>query len=511
MKKQIKMKYQLLVLVIVVLFMITITSAIVSAQITCLVGGTSSADDNAGWFVNTSRIPSQAHAGSGDALHGQVNATYGNDGSGDVQINIDGEALSTWVDLYANCFNFGGSETDGRYLITSVDTGADTFVINLSYVGGGDGTVDINVGGAVPNTYNVVAYDLEDVLDDSLGSAASQNVQILIHTQADVDPAESQMIDSNGGAGAYWKRIIGVDSDYAALPVGSYAVFDCGAVGLGDGLPIFNCDQDNIRFENIAALNPDGSGGTPASGENGFTNTGDNVQFINCYVERAYQGVSLATGGDRCSVINCVVSEVVHRTLLISSIGAVIKGGLFDKGTIFAAEKNMTVTAPTSMTDTVIVGGTVGIIHVGAGYAAYISDCAFIGQSEAAYRNSNATATAILSNCIFDVIDTAVDYAILRSSGSIFEFNNITDADTQVLSGFQDDSGSIYNLTFSNTDPWVSISGGDYRINWGQSIANTYVIDQGFVPYFGVSTGTYNKSNLGVWNYQQARPKAVRR
>ncbi len=487
------------------LIFLALCSAIFADR-TCLVGGSLSNEYYAGWLDPDQTSIAASDAGSGDAIIKMTSVVYDHTGGEDEKM-LSKAGIGAGVEVGMYAFVSGDNITPGRYLIDTV-AGDDSYVA-CSGIVATDDNVDsiVNVGGAVPNTYNVDAYDLEDVLDDSIGDASGQQVKILIHTQSDVDPTESIRVDSNGGGGAFWKRLIGCDSSYAALPVGSYAVYDCGAVGLGAGVPVFFCDRNNIRFENIAALNPDGSGGTPAAGEDSFSNSGDNVRFINCKAQRAYRGFNLAAGGDRASLIDCYAVDSVFRNVSQQSVGCSIKGGRYDWGTAFAADKNIAALYHTTMDNVTIVGGTYGLtVAVGPGLIT-VSNCNFIGQTTAGYHNNNAAVTGIVSNCIFDVTDTAADYAIYAQVGQVVEFNNISDADTSALSGFQANSGSTENLTFTNTDPFVNASGGNVQINWSGSVAKGYVLGKGYAPYLGASTPV-GLVNIGAGSVRRSRNEA---
>ncbi len=510
---------------IIRLMILLLICGIAVADITFVLGGASSDVYAGGAFDPVQRTVDEAVGVDGATLYSADDTNFADDGSGDIEIEIaDGQASSDWVGVYVLFHNSDGSEPAERIVILSVDTSGDPdlIVIDAEYANGS--TCDIDVGGAVLNTYGDEGtdedgkdWDLEGVLDSALGNATSQQVQILIYISSSVAPSAQINIDTNGGAGIFYKRIIGADSGYGALSLGSYSTYDMGVADLGAGASIFSISVPNIRVENIAAMNPDGSGGTPVIGEHCFevvhTNA-DNVQFINCKAVRGYYGFEWFNGAgndaDKGALINCYATDCVNRCIDAWSDGFIVKGGLYDWGTAFADNRIIAPRYSTVLDNVIFVGGTRGVQYVAAN-AIYITNCVFIGQSDDAYFGNNADGRAVVINCIFDLDDVGTETALTYSPGSVTVINCITDVDTEALAGFQTAVGSAYNLTFTNTDPWVNISGGDYRINWGNPIANTYVIDRGFVPYLGANTTGSPKSNLGAFNYQQARPRAIGR
>lgn len=176
----------------------------------------------------------------------------------------------------------------------------------------------------------------------------------------------------------------------------------------------------------------------------------------------------------------------------ISSKGAAVYGGHFEHGSAFGDSVVINVAdIGIFVGHAVIEGGTYGISCPGNNYGHTILNCTFHSQATAGVYVNGANLNVLVINPIFDVDDTAADYAIQRDSGSYVVFNGITDADTEALSGFTSPyANSTYNLTFTNTDPLTSISGNNFKPNRGQTVADTYVIDKGLPLWFHASTAS---------------------
>lgn len=464
---------------------------IVAADRNCLVGGSSANVNNAGWYNPVQGVAAaDAHGGNGAVVAAPAGLSMQ---AFDVQVQIDTSSANAFDGSLPGHYayvDFASDYTDGRYEITDVDpTGdVDWIVLSLTHTGPNPAINVCRVGGAVPATYNAVSYDLEDVLDDSIGNAVSQDVVILIYLAARQETTEVIMVDTNGGSGAFWKRLVGVDSSYAELADGSYSTYmDDDDTGAGNGY-IFDISVGSIELRHIGAENPAGSAGTPEVTEHCFVSTGQSTVFYACHTERGYNNYRVSTGVGH-KIIKSSSLDSLQYAIYLGSHGSMIYGGHYDHGSAFAdATVIYTNTAGASIVNVIIEGGTYGF-NISSIYGQTVINCTFLSQATAGIYINSANASPLILNCIFDVDDTAATYAILRNNGKYWEDYNITDADTEALSGFTSAySNSTYNLTFTNTDPLTSISGNNFKPNRGQSIADTYVIDVGFPLWFHAST-----------------------
>ncbi len=469
-------------------------SIIFGAQTACLVGGSSSAATNAGWFDSSVRSAVDAHNGNGANLFTDTGVTMREGGSGFVQIDIpDGTASSDWIGVYVNFTNSNGSETDGRNRITDVDTSGDPDTIDIYPLEWIDGTsCNIVVGGAVPATYNAVAYDLEDVLDDEIGDAAtnSENVFILIYLSAAQEVTEQIMVDDQGGSGQYRKTLRGVDSNYAAYANGSYVEYiDTNDDAAGS---IFKISVENVTFENIAAINPAGTG-TPLGSEYCFEVIGTGKEFVarNCKAINGGAGFNISAVSG--SLIDCVAYDSLTRQASMASHGASIIGGYYEFERTNARSGGYVIYF--GALSGKIVGATIVGDVTGVGFGSYgshlVLNCNFKNQTTQAILVNSADAMLLHFNNIYKLNATNLSEITLTSGSMYGDFNrsNVLTANT-VLKGAND----VSNLTtMSDTSPWVNAAKftDNYRLDPLDGLIDNFK-EAGWAPYmFTGITGTY--------------------
>lgn len=470
------------------------------------VGGTSASATHAGW-ANT--VAGTAVNANGANLY-TANGLADTLGSGGKMLITTATDLTDITGVFVNIETNNGTEGTGRYEIINVDTSpsnADTILVNLDWIDDATDTVDITIGGAVPATYNAVAYDLEDVLDSSIGSAASNNVTIYDYLLAAQEITEEIKIDTNGGVGVYRKSLIGCDSSYIPLSNGSYTEYmDDNDDATGN---IFEISVANITLKNIAATSPAGSAGTPDVSEycfSGITGINDLV-FENCYAERGYRGFSLnsATGH---LLLNCRTKDNLQYQVYLSvSHGTAIIGGEYVWGSAFSEGLLYIIYLANSagiLIDSAVISGGAGGIYYNSAYGIHITNCLFYSQSiSAIYLNGTSSSLHVLNNAFF-LDDGATDYAIyMNVAGKIYEDYNITNCDTTHAMYYAASgkdwlgANSVSGLSFTFSDPYMDPANNDYKPNRGQTIADTYLIEKGWLPFWNTLTNENPRLSIG--------------
>ena len=465
----------------ILIFLVLVSFAF--GDVNCLVGGSSSDAAHAGWYNPDEATAAHSHDGNGADWFTATGVVMREGGSGFVQIDIpDGTASANWIGVYANFTNSNGSEAAGRNRIAIVDTSGDPDTIDiypLEWINGT--TCDIVIGGAVPATYNAVAYDLEDVLDSAIGSAAAQDVDILIYLAAAQEITEEILIDSNGGSGQYRKRLIGCDSSYAALAVGSYAEYiDTDDNAAGD---IFQISVANITFENIAATNPGGNVAQPEGGESCFQMPAGSTGFIarNCRAINGYHGFYCSANNS--VLIDCVAydSRAAHATFV--GHGCTIMGGYYE------TDRNKSYSTTNALVSNGLGSRIIGSTVVGAAtglslanYGQVVLNCTFKDQTVRAITLNDASSTLIVFNNIFKLADVDNDFEVTLTSGSMYSdhnMSNVITANTR-LTGAND----VANLTgMSDMSPWVNAAKftDDYKLDRDDPLV-AYAFEAGWSP-----------------------------
>ena len=384
---------------------------------------------------------------------------------------------------------FSAIYESGYYEIIDVETGspADEITLDLTYVDPAPAAEPVastlTIGGAFK--------DLDTIGNDDLTDATSYDKTIYVVGNEDVAAA----VDiTNGGTGANKLYIIWVDADndFAEWPLGEYGVFSStGGASLG-GAALLTLSGNQIVSRAGHCYNNGGGGGGSVANDFGLLISGDRNVIINCKASACKHGFS-TTGADTLFI----------NPVSMTNNGQGIGGG-GDKVIIGGYIADNVVVGITSGAGSLTVIGTIitntpkGIQGIAAA-ACTVLNCGIYKITNAGVFLNNASANALIMNNIIDVSDVRNigDYAIQQTAGVYTEFKNITNAHAD-RSGFQSGSGSVDGLAFTGTDPWTDPANGNYSINIGQTIADTYVINQGLVSYLGPDTGD-NYISLGPW------------
>jgi len=417
-----------------------------------------------------------------------------------VLITDVGEFVNAVSGMYVYC-DFQAAHANGRYHIQRIDD--DSILLDtLGYIG--EESVTWVLGGAVPATYNVAAYDLEDVLDSAIGSAADKNVNIYVYLSAAYQLTEQINIDSNGGTGVYRKRIIGSDVNYAPLALGSYIRFiDDADASAGN---IFEVTVENITMENISAENPAGPLVTdvPSTSEYCFDCASSTYETVlrNCRAISGYFGFDMGASG---SLVDCVAYDSRVSEARCSGVGVSVIGGYYecDRNLARGADYCLNFSSyGAKAIGVTLVGGDVAGVHTVANSSALVLNCTFIDQTTTCIKSDHAGGLVLAFNNIFNVADQVND-TVFTVVGSIYEDYNITDA-TLANSGFtRPGTNSVAALTdMSATSPWVNAASGtdNFRIDRADALAAN-VIEAGWAPYLftGVTGTNIHKMSIGAY------------
>jgi len=391
----------------------------------CLVGGSSAANTNAGWFDSDVIGVADATAANGAALNSNAGGAVTSGGGANVRITDAFQFGNTVVGSYIRVDFTDDTHADGIYRVNIVD---DSYVeIELAYVDD-ENVTSWSVGGAVPIVDGTCG--LQEVLDDNLGSAAANDVDIYV-TGSDTATA-TIVADTGGGASGMLKRIIGTNASYVAD--GTYATITADSANLAGGPIIQIVDLSYITFENIHVVV---SGDAAAAGEDGFqlANTVSKtcVSFFNCKATDAYIGINYSGGSKVASY-----SHVIDCT----SVGSVQYG--------------MDIGSATTITDCYIITAGSRGINVGTAHGVTFDGCIIESGASGIYFNENTGAVCVRNCSFYNQTTACIDASAIREAG-LSAFNNLfwvadINADFPILNT----AGVIYMLyedyNFTNAD-----------------------------------------------------------
>jgi hypothetical protein len=336
---------------VLIFFLMCVTAY---ANTACLVGGSSASNTNAGFYDPDEATKANSFNANGAAIITATGVTYDHTG-GTVERMFSQAGIGTGVEVGMYAYTSGTNITTGRYKVTTV-AGDDSYIACSAIVATGDNADSVvNVGGAVPIVD--ATFDLQDVLDDTtIGSAASQNVDIYITgtgtTAATID------LDAGGGSTTTSKILWASDTSYDYSP-GSCTINT--TTTLANGLFQFSV-EDYYGFYGIifdaggkdssraaycvnAAGTGDGVGSvfgacqfTGASSDGYHMNTND-TYLVGCEANaNGGAGISTITSSTKIQVVACDVHDndqhgIAHRSARAVFIGNTIHNNGLDAGT----------------------------------------------------------------------------------------------------------------------------------------------------------------------------------
>lgn len=344
-----------------------------------------------------------------------------------------------------------------------------------------------------------------------LGITDTDTNNITVYLRDTVSVTATLTIDSNTAQTVgFNKRLIGCSGSgttWTPLTSGNYTQLSATAA-LNAAIVTWidtTANAGRMEFRNIWFVG--NNSGTPASSEHGVSlsaaATVTNFTWINCKFSDLYNSINCNDSSNTVFCFSdCVILQAHNYGFY--ALDAINADNIFINNDstgigFYALLDGSTISNST-------ISGGIKALSLSTG-SSLIDHVSCFDQTVACI-DITSTAKVRIFNCILDVNDTASDYAIYNSAGTgtIMELNNITDADTRLLAGFinNDFSGSVYNLVFTTTDPWMNTATGDFRFGSG-TIATTYVKDKGFRMYGDGTSDNRGYSSIGSWQATQTQ------
>lgn len=401
-------------------------------------------------------------------------------------IYVEHEADTFFTTGIIGYFAFNsGNYVDGYYIAEYVNNA--TCKLNVTY--DIDTTVTCTIGGAVDG--------LESVINTDVCDASTVNCFVYVRDDGGQQAAEIAIV-SGGGIDLTRLNIIGTDSAYAPLPLGSYIPYHDNAAALS--VNIFDITVKNVTMENFAASNVHGE--ASSSTYYAFWTNGHSTIFRNC------RGVNASAGffsqGSSTILIDCVAYDNNGYQVYFAQHGQVIIGGYFEKNRTKAWVANDWVIyfagIGATIDGAILVGDEYGIRF--SSYGAHIvKNCVFVGQTTAIYKMDVAASTTgqiISINNIYYASDGSTVLMYDGSYSSMYEMNtrtNIIAANSKL--NYWHSSDSLDGLTITDTSPFIDAAADNYRLDRLDSEFGNY-FEQGHQPYLFTGTTTLS-SNIGPY------------
>lgn len=480
--------------------MILLLCSVCMADVVCYIGGSSADPNNGGWALST--VTAANAVGTNGAFKYFVLAADPSESADPAGTTLtkSAEFAVSLENIFAYC-DATGDMADGRYKILA--STANTITIDLTWNAlYDDDTVTVYVGGALTETESVIQAALDSPPTGC--SAAAQNQTYLIYDGGDGITATAGIdIDADSPGNTYYKILQGCNSLYVPLTTGNYITYSgtpaAAIIRIGGQIQA-------VRIKGFAISQ---SSGTPDSGDDGIfsapTGTARGYYIENCSFSNVHDGVNFLDSDNGPVVIkDCVFTDIEY--VPVYAYSPTVVENCYIEGTSTGAIVCVNV-GPVIANHCVFDGGAYAFYTTYAATSVSVfQHCTFYAQTTAALlENGAVTQTLVALNCIFDVADTANDYAIRAQQGRVVEWNNITDADTAALSGFITSTG--YNLDFTATDPLVLPASGDFRLNIGETICDTYALDKGTRVVMSADADDTDRgySSIGAWQATQTQ------
>lgn len=385
--------------------------------------GTEAASTNAGVYDADTTTWAIMQAAKGAFLDSGNSLTVSNNGSGFIRITGSGADLgNAIVGVGAKCEFLAAPEEndDGIFIITAVNTGADTIDLNESFDGDGE-TVNVVVGGAFANP-----GDVPDSDDFSDGSVLGGGSKVWVRAIADyttVDESDSILYVNTAGTASdpiIWEgHFAEISSEKGDFGI---ATFD--ANGKTNGVETAVGGATHHTFIGIVCEN--------ATGDGWNFGTDDNQQLIRC--------AGNANGGDG-------LNGDAHLHIMSCE---------FDNNTVLGIDANRA-----AIFGTVVSNNNGGGIDINV--AATVANCLVFDNFDGATGKTqirlqtNAFVRGTIFGCTVDGDNKAGSVGILQDSpvGAAWMATNNIATDCEV--GIRDDStlGQAFighnNLYNSNT------------------------------------------------------------
>jgi len=468
-----------------------ILCSVAMADIACLVGGTSAAALNAGWYDTDQTTAAAMDAGNGAVVKADTAVAYDHT-AGTVERMFSKAGIGAGVEVGMYTYASGTNITAGRFEVTTV-AGDDSYIACADITATDDNADSvINVGGAVPIVD--ATWGLQEVLDHATGSAAANKVYIYVAGTGTL--TDTLVLDAGAGTESYLKYIIGVDSSYAAHPVGTFSKLTATTAAIVDA-PLVQ--SSNIRFWRIENIHFERTGDTATAGEDCFeflnTVMSTDNHFFNCKFDSGWIGINYAgsTKGtinshvDTCEIVDCVSN----------AIDGINSGGRFVNNYIKGASTIIVEMGGSlcQFTDNIISGGAIGLYLNANSRNFWIDNNSFYNQTSQCIGASDVRTVGISAfNNLFWVADIDVAEPIESTAGVFqvyyadYNFTNADAARSTMLTGSHSD-----NTLWSEADPtdlWTDAANDDFTVTDASMIdgGRPTLSDEGATPADGFST-----------------------
>jgi len=444
------------------------------------VGGVSASNTNAGWFDDDIAV-ADTFAPGGAPVESNAGGVVDNDG-GNVRITDAGEFAAAAADMFVYVDFTDDENTDGRYRINSVD-GANAITIDLAFAGDGENVTLWSVGGAIPIVDGT--FELQDVLDDALSSAAVDNVDIYVAPENSPEVFTATLdIDTGGGTASTRKRLWATDTSYVYSK--GNVTFSANGTNLTNGVVRFGTGAGIAYVDIIGFVIEGGGAGDAEIGINLPDEASDDCGIIDCTIQNVTEnpGQGILIGGDNGYVVN---------TTIVNTDAGIFAGGFDGNDYLFDGCR-------------ISDSGGDGIFLDGNGCA--ITHCTFIDNADDGLVVDATRTHTRVSHCVFlnndgdgisiaaDATQTSVTNCASQGNGG-FGYNVLgTNIETVGQFGWNHSHGET---DCSDTGTWATLGMGNNIIgdplfeNIGDGVEDLGYQDTS--PCLGVGT---NESNIGA-------------
>ncbi len=449
-----------------------------------VVGGVNAGTDH-GIFFNPAETTATIAGGSSgqslDSLTAQsVDITEG--ASSKVRITDLGSFANSIVGVYG-FFDFEGAYAgdDGYHEVLVVDGSGNFIEIDVSYIS--DTTINLTcaIGGACPITgagHTAGDFDLQDVFDSTIASAAAQNVEIYMTGNGTLSANLDK--DAGGGSASTMWHWYGCDSSYARVVPTRTSISGgiANSLLVTAGMPTITCGSNVVNM-GVAYVHIDGIAftGTVNGGHLVGAAAIDFQQYSNCSIINAgTTGTALRTD-DFGTVTNCdclATDATTATTCLHMDTGSTIRNSILRNDSSSSSSINLDINNATVVGCLFYDFSGTGILFRAGNTTRGVANCTFdTGNICIAVGNVASNTTLIITDCI---VANSTTFATNLYSGTtdltiLASYNTIEAATvTNDYLNFAGDT-SIGELT--SAPSFVSIANDDYNLQDDSPSKNT--------------------------------------
>jgi len=408
-----------------------------------------------------------------------VDVTVTNNGSGKVRVTKEsGFPADLPVGILARIWDLNGDYSDYngyRFEVIAVDGSSNWIDLELDYIID-DADISIKVGGAI------------NQLSELFSMPDSQDIDYsrTIYTTINEGFGGKELEYGGKRQTNSWLSIVGCDNTGGVLTSGNYIEYD-----LDNGVDgLFNFSNvENVRVVNIKAKNAGSSGSI-------FRHSPDvvnrYVSLINCKVSNSTGTYAIELNSKAIVYVEDFVLDTISGTHGIFNSGGVLhikNSYLKGNNKILVYTDGGTTIIENTVFDTV----SKGVLIAGDGLVIAHNNSMY-KISEAGMHLNTANSRLIEDNNIFHVLDTANDYAIQISGGSVLHSGySCANATTNGLLNEANLGVCYVGGSLNNTDPeFVNPASGDFCLKTTSACLNS-----------GKPTLNNGDTSMGAWQRSQ--------